>query len=130
MSALADALVAAQRRALAATQKAYVAGVIERDAASDELSGYGLTDDVDKGYLFAALDVIRARGATIPAETNGAAPKPPEPATEAQWSLIRRLADERTMTAPEPPLTKAQAHEVIDAIKAGTYDPQKWAVPF
>jgi hypothetical protein len=31
---------------------------------------------------------------------------------------------------PGLPLTKAQAHEIIDTLKAGTYDAGKWSVPF
>ena len=129
MTALADALVAAQRRALAATQKAYLAGLLDEDGATEEMQGYGLRDEVDTIHLLAALDVIRARGATAPAETNGA-PKADEKATEAQLRLIAKLATERNLAAPDGPLTKEQAHTVIDQIKAGTYDPAAWEVPF
>ena len=68
MSALAEALVAAQRRALQATEKAYVAGALTRDEAVTELNAFGLTDQVDIDYLLAALDVVRLRGAALPAE--------------------------------------------------------------
>lgn len=135
MSALAEALVAAQRRALTATQKAYVAGVLERSDAVAELNTYGLTDDVDIGYLLSACDVIRARGAGLPSEPTPAAngepaSKKPEPASQPQLDLIQRLIGEKGAQHPDLPLTKAEAHEVIDTLKAGTYDYAKWALPF
>ena len=51
MSALAEALVAAQRRALSATEKAYVAGFITHADAVAELNAFGLTDQVDIDFL-------------------------------------------------------------------------------
>ena len=74
MSALADALVAAQRRALAAVEKQYAAGKLEADAVREQLDAIGLSDTVDVDRLLAALDLIRDYGATLPGEpapTNG-----------------------------------------------------------
>lgn len=95
MSALADALVAAQRRALAAVEKQYAAGKLEPDAVREKLTAIGLTDDVDADRLIAALDLIREYGAPLPAEpTNGSAPKPEDvAATDAQMALVRSGAD-------------------------------------
>jgi hypothetical protein len=129
VSALAEALVAAQRRALAAMEKGYVAGHYDETELRLQLDAMGLSDSVDTDRLLVALAVIRDLGAAVPAETNGA-PKPPDLASEAQWTLLRKLATERKLEPPEGPLTKPQAHEVIDSLKAGTYDPAKWSVPF
>ena len=127
MSALADALVAAQRRSLSAVEKAYVAGAIERDAAIEQLASCGVTDPVDVPYLLNALDVIREWGAQVPAE-----PSAPtvEPASDKQVAYIANLCERANVTAPDGPLTKAQAHEIIDSLQRGEYDPGKWTVPF
>ena len=50
MSALAEALVAAQRRALQAVEKAYVAGQLDGEAATARLTECGITDPVDLAY--------------------------------------------------------------------------------
>ena len=128
MSALADALAQAQTRAVAALGKQYVGGTLDSDAVRIALDSVGLTDPADTERWLAALDILRETGSSAPAEAaqrNGDAP-----ASDAQWTLIRKLADERKLVAPEGPLTKVQAHEVIDTLKAGTYDADKWAVPF
>ena len=131
MSALADALVAAQRRALAAVEKQYAAGKLEPDDVRAKLTAIGLTDDVDADRLIEALDLIREYGAPLPAEpTNGAAPKGPEPATDAQLALIARLASEKNVAGPDLPVTKQEAHAIIDSLKNGSYDPATWRVPF
>lgn len=134
MSALAEALVAAQRRALSAMEKQLVAGRIETEEAVALMENMGLTDAVDQGRLLVALDAIRSYGAALPSEqTNGAAEKKDpatEIATDAQLALIAKLVKEKRAASPDLPLTKAQAHEVIDTLKAGTYDPVKWSVPF
>jgi hypothetical protein len=130
MSALADALVAAQRRALAAVEKQYAAGKLEADDVRAKLADIGLTDDVDADRLIAALDMIREYGAALPSEpTNGGAGKPPEKATDAQLALIAKLVSEKNVTGPDLPVTKAQAHEIIDGLKNGSYDPATWRVP-
>jgi len=130
MTALADALVAAQRRAITALEKQYAAGRLERDTAARLLTAIGTTDDVDQERLLNALDVIRAYGAELPSEpaTNGE--QKPEPATEAQLKFIAKLADEKGYPMPDGPLTKVSAHEIIGTLKAGTYEPEKWHVPF
>ena len=128
MSALAEALVAAQRRALTATEKAYVAGHITLTDAVAELNAFGLTDQVDIDFLLAALDVIRMRGAQLPAEATPPGeptPKPPEPATDAQLALVARLVKEKNVLGPDLPLTKAQAHEVIDSCSAVSCSPSR-----
>jgi hypothetical protein len=138
VSALAEALAAAQRRALAALQKSYVHSPLtpeELDAEKERvravLDAIGCTDTVEQGQLFAALDVIRATGAALPSEpTNGGEPKPPEPASGAQLAFIAKLVKETKATPPDLPVTKAQAHEIIDTLQAGTYDAAKWTVPF
>jgi len=131
VSALAEALVAAQRRALAAVAKQYAAGKLEADAVREKLTAIGLTDDVDADRLLAALDLIREYGAPLPAEpADGVYEKKPEPASKAQLDLIQKLVGEKGAPHPDLPLTKVEAHEVINTLKAGTYDYAKWHVAF
>lgn len=133
MSALADALVAAQRAALTALEKAYVRGSIDADELRELMIGIGQTDPWDQQTLLDSLNVLIRFGAAVPVSepTNGARPNPEtEKATDAQLVLIARLVKEKSQPAPELPLTKAQAHEIIDTLKAGTYDAGRWQVPF
>jgi len=131
MSALAEALIAAQRRALAAVEKQYAAGKLEAEAVREKLTAIGLTDDVDADRLLAALDLIREYGAPLPAEpTPNGEPKKPEPASDAQLAFIAKLVKEKKASPPDTPLTKVEAHEIIDTLQAGTYDAAKWTVPF
>jgi hypothetical protein len=131
VSALAEALVAAQRRALTAMEKQYVAGKIDVPDAQNIMNGIGLTDEVDQDRLLVALGVIREYGAALPSEpVNGATEKPTDKATDAQLALIARLVKEKNVSGPDLPVGKLQAHEIIDSLKAGTYDQTKWTVPF
>jgi len=136
VSALAEALVAAQRRALAQLEKAYV-----RDAEDDlskrtagfldALTQIGLTDREDGRMLVTCLEVLRVTGGALPSEpTNGGEPKPPEPASDAQLALIADLVKRKNVPAPDLPLTKVDASAIISSLQAGTYDPAKWSVPF
>jgi Protein of unknown function (DUF3072) len=131
VTALSDALQAAQQRAVAALAKSYLRGHIARDDVIDALLRVGLNDNVEQDEWLAALDVLIVHGAQPPAEQdtkrNGGEP---EPATDAQWKYLCSLADDRQQTAPDGPLTKEQASQVIEQLKAGTYDPDAWAVPF
>lgn len=137
MSALADALVAAQRRALAQLEKEFVRSWQEDDGERakgfrDALTAIGLTDRLEVDSLIACLEVLRETGGALPAEpTNGARSNPEtEKATDAQLALIAKLVKERNQPGPELPLTKAHAHEIIDTLKAGTYDAGRWNPPF
>lgn len=130
MSALADALTAAQTRAVAALGKQYVGGTMDEDAVRIALDSIGLQDPADTNRWLAALDILRETGAALPS-ANGTAEKPPEPASDAQLQLIEKLCREKNVTQrPDLPLTKQEAHEIIDTLKAGTYDPVKWSIPF
>lgn len=140
MSALAEALVAAQRRALASLEKAYVAGKLgepgEGDLLAQKLAECGMTDVIEADYLRSSLDVIREWGASVPVEQNGK--REDDKATDAQRARIRRdlrdklkrHPDEIEAVAGEPTLTKAKASDLIEAIVEGRYDPAQWAVPF
>lgn len=131
MTALADALAAAQRRALTAIEKGYVAGALTREQVVEIMEGIGATDGVDRDRLLASLDTIRSLGAQLPSEpTNGVQEKKPEPASQAQLDLIQRLIGEKGAQHPDLPLNKQEAHEIIDTLKAGTYDYAKWHVAF
>lgn len=132
MSALAEALVAAQSRAVAALGKQYVGGAIDDETVRADLESIGLTDDVDTARLLAAWDVLRSAGAAAPGEQRAATTgeKPDDKATDAQLALIAKLVAEKKAAPPDLPITKTAAHEIIDTLKAGTYDPDKWSVPF
>ena len=136
MTALADALVAGQRRAVAAIEKQYAAGRIEADTVKERLDAIGLTDTVDQERLLAALDTIMEYGAALPAEPTNGAERPQEPATDAQRARIKRDIAQRhgddaaTHIASEPSLTKAQASEIIDSIAKGTFELDKYWIPF
>jgi hypothetical protein len=128
--ALTDALRASQAKAVAALGKAY----IRRDDEPDDelfralLLKIGLDDEVAIGFLLQGWSVLREYREPAPAE---AAPqRKVEPATDAQWARIRRDCDARSLVAPSGPLSKSAASEVIEAIAAGTYDPDKYDVPF
>ncbi len=134
MSALAEALVAAQRRALVALEKSYVhLGDAEdgpgRDALRNALDTIGCTDKVEQDQLIACLEVIRAMGGDVPtAPTNGGGPKL---ISDAQRTFIGDLVKRAGVSAPDlAGLTHEQASELISSLKAGTYDPAKWSVPF
>jgi hypothetical protein len=134
MTALAEALLTAQRNAVTALGKWYVSGPHdeEKDVADVEeaLNAMGCTDKVEQAQLIAAWDVLRARGSEPPTRQDGKPPRENEPASEAQMRLIKKLADERRTVAPDYQLTKQSAHEAIDQLKAGTYNPDDWQVPF
>ena len=134
MSALADALVQAQTRAVAALGKQYVGGTLEDAEVRQALEEIGLTDPTDTDRWLACLNVIQATGAALPRE-NGAAPKE-APATQAQRDRIKRDLvplhgpDAAAAISGEPSLTKAQASAIISSLVAGTFELDKWAVPF
>ena len=129
MTPLSDALTAAQKRALTALEKAYVAGALEPEGLSAALNACGISDPVDIDYLTECLNVLNAWGAAVPAEPNGK-PKD-EPASAKQLQLIGSLCREQKLEQPDyTGLTKVNASEIINEIQAGKYDPAKWKVPF
>ena len=130
MTALSEALVAAQRRAISTLEKAYVAGKIDRQTLLDKLIQAGAVDAIEQEALLGALDIIHEWGAQAPSEPKGTDNGAPAPATDAQLAFIAKLVKEKATTGPGLPLTKAQAHEVIDSLQSGSYDPAKWSVPF
>ena len=131
MSALAEALLTAQRGALAAMQKAYVRGSYETaEQFLSDAERIGCTDKTDLDLLVNALDTLRLFGSDTPATPQEARTGDNEPASDRQVAYIAKLADERGTTAPDYRLTKDQAHKVIDQLKAGTYNPDEWTVPF
>lgn len=131
MSALADALAQAQTRAVAALAKQYVGGQLDEDAVRIALDSIGLQDPADTNRWLAALTILRETGAAVPTGNGASTEKPPEPMSAAQRSLIERLVREKGVTPPDlEQRTKQEAHEIIDSLKAGTYDPVKWSIPF
>jgi hypothetical protein len=131
VSALAEALLAAQRQAIGALGKSYLAGLGDedaRDALRVSLDAIGCTDKVEQDYLCTALEYLRQLG-TAPV-ANGKPDPASEPASERQTAYIKSLADDRNMIAPDGPLTKEQASKVIEQLKAGTYNADEWTAPF
>ena len=128
MIALAEALAAAQAKALSALQKAYVRDAITVEQFIARMTEIGCTDTVDQSLLLAALDTLKEHGQTEPAYTEKRQSEKP---TDAQISYIGKLADERGFTAPDlAGVTRAQASEIIDSLRNGSYDPAKWEIPF
>ena len=128
MSALSESLVAAQRQAIAVLSKAYVAGLTDLEAFVNELDAIGATDKVEQVQLVASLDVLNTFGGQPPetAKPDTSA----DLATEAQLKFAAKLADEHRTVLPDYQLTKANASKVIEQLKAGTYNPDEWTVPF
>ena len=87
MTALSEALVQAQRRAIGALEKAYLADRIDWPQFSDRLKGMGCTYDVDQVHLSDALDTLKTWGASLPAAT-GESPKDAPPTLEPDWFAI------------------------------------------
>lgn len=138
MTPLSDALQASQSAALAALARSYVRGPLgasedATEALAASLLPLGLTDELEAAQWIACLTVLRELGGEPP-KANGQRPyserRETEQATEAQWSLIRRMADDKGVTAPDGPLTRPQASQVIDELRDGSYSPDKWSVPF
>ena len=120
MTALSEALVAAQRRAITAIGKSYVREPFDAAIVKDALNRIGLNDPGEQEELIEAWALVNAYGGQAPDE---AKPQPhqsgPEPATGAQIALIQRLAKEKHIALSDNPelWTKQQAHEWIDQAK-------------
>jgi hypothetical protein len=128
VTALSDTLAAAQARALAALERAYLRDLLDAESFAARCDMIGARDVLERADLLACLDVLREYGATEPPAVNG---QPPKMATEAQRKFIARLADERGIVAPElAGLTAPKASELITALQRGTYDPGDWDIPF
>jgi hypothetical protein len=136
---LSDALTAAQRSALAALEKAYVAGEFHpshpdepsaRAILGQRLSAVGISDPVDITFLAASLDVLREWGVSAPtmSERITEAQKD-EPASQKQLDWIAKLVGDKGWPMPEG-LSKEKASQAIDELQAGTYDPEQWELPF
>jgi hypothetical protein len=131
VTALAEALLAAQRQAVGSLSKAFVAGKLDGGNFLEELDRIGLRDTLDQGLLLSALEVLQEHGGEAPKQPNGAKSDPAtEPASEAQLKYLRDLADKKGTTAPDGQLTKARASEAIEQLKAGTYNADEWTAPF
>lgn len=133
MTALSDALTAAQRSALAALEKAYVAGALESEAMVAALESVGISDPVDTAFLLAALDVLKEWGVQAPNLTERLAREngEPEKASDKQRALIADLCRRKNVSQPDlAGLTKPKASELIDSLNDGSYDPAQWSLPF
>jgi hypothetical protein len=88
---LSDALTAAQRSALAALEKAYVAGQLDTQELTDALDGCGISDPVDLSFLVSSLDVLREWGVSAPTMSERVAEAKDEPASQKQLDWIAKL---------------------------------------
>ena len=129
MSALSEALKRSQDASLLVLEKSYLRGAFEDDGDFlEECQSIGCTDASD---LALYLNSMRLRYRYGAEPTQAEAPKPAtKAASEGQWKFIRDLADRAQTVAPDGPLTAEQASTVIDQLKAGTYNPDEWTVPF
>ena len=135
MTALSEALVAAQRRAIAALEKAYIAGGVDDSGFREQLTMIGLTDVVDTENLLSALAVVKAWGASLPAElAAGNGDAPPALASDKQKAFIVKLLNEQNFPVIASQdlnaMSKQRAHEIIEALQANRYDPAVYDVPF
>ena len=129
MSALTDALVAAQARAIASLERAYVAGVIEDDKLFDDLTAIGCDDPIERDYLRQCLDTLRAYGTPATTAQNGGRKR----ATQNQLDYLRDLVSKGNPDAPTEwigYLSKDDASKAIEQIKTGSFDINDWQVPF
>ena len=131
MTALAEALIAAQARAVQALGKAFVAERVTPDEVQETLAGMGLTDGVDQAHWLQALVTIRELGGVAPTELAQKI-NDRSRATGPQLDYMRKIANERNYVLPDAPhlLSRDDASKVIDSMKAGEYDQAAWAVPF
>jgi hypothetical protein len=129
---LSDALTAAQRSALAALEKAYVAGQIEPDGFRAGLEAFGINDPIDVTFLLCALDVLREWGVSAPTMSERVAETKNDRATKGQLDFISDLCKRLVVDPPEAmeSLTKEQASAIIERLKAGTYKAEEYRVPF
>ena len=127
MTALSDALTEAQAGAMKALTKAIIAGQMGDEEAKARLENIGLTDLVDTGHWLASLEVLRELGGTL---ENGAKPLGEPTATSRQMDYLRSLADDKGVVLPDRPWSQSKASEAITQLKAGTFDPASWEVPF
>ena len=130
MTPLTDALTTAQRRALAALEKAYVAEAIDADELRQQLAGFGVDDPIDVSFLTHALDVCREWGVGSPTMTERVV-RETEPMSTKQREYIEKLAQEKKMHLRPgfEGMSKEQASQTINELQAGTYD-QQAHVPF
>ena len=136
MSALAEALVAAQARAIAAIGKGYIAApdVNEDEAVLATLDAIGCGDKIEQAQLLAAWRVLRAAGVQPPPEQKQTYSERREdkPATDAQIGGIKKRMQERHLQPLTDDqyrqLTRPQASSIIESLDAGTFDRE--SVPF
>lgn len=128
MTALSDALAAAQAKALSALEKSYVRGVIDTEALVEGMNAIGCTDTVDQVLLVESLNTLKEHGTSEPTYTERRQTEAP---TEAQKVYIAKLAYDRGCVSPDlAGVSRAEASQIIEELKAGTYDPDKHSLPF
>ena len=128
MTALSDALAAAQAKALAALEKSYMRDLIDSETLRSSMDQIGCTDTADQLQLLAMLDTLKIHGASEPTYTERRTTEKP---TDAQVSYMKKLADDHGFASPDlAGMSRDDVSKIIDELKAGSYDPDKHALPF
>ena len=131
MTALAEALLAAQRQAIGALGKQFVACQIDVAEVVSRLREIGCTDPADRDQMVAAWMILREYGSGL--ATNGASQQAPKMMSPAQKRRIELDCKDRGWAPPAfdaVPITLDEASAIIDSIKDGSYDPARWNPPF
>ena len=129
MTALAEALLAAQRQAIGAVCKAFLNGDVSESDLFEMLDDIGARDTVEQAQLLASLHTLSRFGTSAPTMANGV--RVPAKVTPAQRARIERTAKERNYAPPDfETLTKDDASTVIQTMDDGSYDHTRWEVPF
>jgi len=130
MTPLSDALTTAQRRALAALEKAYVAGQVDAEAFTACLEACGISDPIDVAFLLSALDVLREWGVQAPTMAERVTD---EKMSDKQRDYILQLASEKGYKVSPDDLTalsKQGASQLIERLRSGKDIPEGTFVPF
>lgn len=131
MTALSEALHDNQRAVIVAARKAFLAGTLNESDLLEMLDDIGCRDVADQGQFLAQLHALQRLGTEAP--RNGAAQPQTaaqKPATQNQWTLASKIANERGYVLPDESITSAKMSAAIDSMKAGTYNADDYTVPF
>jgi len=130
---LSDALTMAQRRALAAFEKAYVAGAIDSEYVPARLEAFGISDPIDVAFLMAAWDVLSEWGVAEPTmgqRVNGEKRYATEGQVKFATDLLKRGKHQPLAEADLRGMSFERASQLIDALKNERYVASEWDVPF
>ena len=132
MTPLSEALTTAQKRALISLEKAYQAGYLDAETFTASLAAFGISDPVDVAFLLSALDVLREWGVSETSMTERVQKQ--TMITPGQVTYINDLLVKGKHTPLNQDdlatFTFDKASRLISSLKAGSYKPEEWDVPF